>query len=95
MKNKDQDIESIYELSHGNEGNVTEPTSSETNSYTEESNPNLHEDREKNSQENNQVNEIEVTDNRTPIFIPDEASIRIKRSGPVKNLETKRRDKKR
>ena len=79
LQNNEQDNESIYELTNENEGNITKSTSSETS----------------NSQENNQDNEIEVTDNRTPIFIPDEAPIPIQRTGPVKNLQTKRRCKKR
>ena len=50
-KNKDEDKKSIYELPIENEGIITEPASSETNSDNEESNPNLHEDGENNSQE--------------------------------------------
>ena len=50
-KNKNEDKKSIYELPIENEGIITEPASSETNSDTEDSNPNLHEDGENNSQE--------------------------------------------
>ena len=95
MQNKDQYNESIYELPNEKEGNCTNSTSSETSSDTEESNHNLHEEEENNLQEKNQENEIEVTDNRTPMFIPDEATVQTQRAGPVKNLQTTRRCRKR
>ena len=90
MQNKDKDNESNYELPNENEGNITESASSQSSSDTEESNHNLLE----NAQETNQENESGVTDNRTPIFIPDETPIQIQRSGPVKNVQIKRRCKK-
>ena len=90
-QNKDKDNESIYELPIEHEGMATESASAQSSSDTEESNPNLLE----NAQETNQENEIEVTDSRTPIFIPDETPIQIQRSGPVKNVQIKGHRKKR
>ena len=90
-QNKDKDNESIYELPIEYEGMATESASAQSSSDTEEITPNLLE----NAQETNQENESEVTDNRTPIFIPDETPIQIQRSGPVKNVQIKRRCKKR
>ena len=95
LQNKDKDNESIYELPIENEGIATESASSQSSSYTEESNPNLLENGKNNSQETNQENESEVTDNRAPIFIPDETPMQIQRSGAVKSVQIKRRCKKR
>ena len=49
---------------------------------------NWYDNRENTPHEIKQGNEIEITDNRIPTFVPHETPIQIQRAGPEKKLQT-------